>query len=1009
MVSLPEPQKPAETLQGPSGPGGDPAWKPRSTLLGTLLANRYRITAALGQGSTGAVFRADDVLLKRPVAIRILVPRLAQHAPLITEIRARIEKNTERDPEALVNLVDITDVGMTLEGEVFIVTDFLDGDHLSTMLTRGGRLPWTRARSLLIRLGQILHGFHRQGIVVGTLEARHCFAVRAKAKQEAIKIVHNAILEHLAGAIGPTGGHGVAMLARYVAPERICGEPLDARTDVYSLGIIAYELLTGQLPFNDPNPIRLVSMHLQKAPPSPRSVAPDANIPPEIEALLLKCLAKDPAERFPTMEALTDALTAISETADVPAIATTPVAASAIPAPPVAASAIPASPVAAPPIPTPALSAVPSAHSVPVAAPRIPSTPISVRPSSSSSAVPAAPSPPVASGPSVLAMASRPATAPVLGGSITESGKLRLPPPPTLGGPRGTSGPLPASPTLGATPPSLGLPPPPSLPSAPAPTPIVRAPSIPVPSATLPAGTVAAPVGLPRPSSAVPSATLPAGAIPAPTATLPATSAAPVPSTSPLAAIPPASPLASPVHTTSPFTAASALAAVPSTSPIAPAPSASPLAAASTSPLAGPVPSTSSPAPAAVVPASAAPVPSAILATADMNAGAVEEDPARLRARIAAFAADEARRKNPLRAVPASAMAETRIGPAPTRPPTPIVDDEPPAPTPIAKPVVATPIAKPVVATPAARPVEAPRLQVVPQHPPEPALTPAASLSDGTLDEPPRRRGWLVGGIVGAVMAAGIAALVLTSPSFMAERTRETPTKIAAPIGAIPERAVVTPTKIAESDPPALPERGTSVVAPETPDTKSAEPADTKPVEPTPDTKSAEPTPDTKSAEPTPDSKTAAVDPPKKTKKKARRNYDFEEEEPREKDVFDQLREHMAAKKAAEEARAAAMAGNAPPAAPTPAPTPAAPPEKSEADKTLDRARVASSNGNHTLAYSLAKQAYAQGKSPDALELMGVSACRSKNADGARSAVGSLTGTRRNAVMIACTQSGITL
>jgi len=414
-----------------------------------------------------------------------------------------------------------------------------------------------------------------------------------------------------------------------------------------------------------------------------------------------------------------------------------------------------------------------------------------------------------------------------------------------------------------------------------------------------------------------------------------------------------------------------------------------------------------------------------------VNAGPVEEDPVRLRARIAAFAADEARRKNPLRAVPASAMAETRIGLAPARPPTPIVDDEPPAPTsrpsgpdptsrpsgpdptsrpsgpdPTSRPSGPDPTSRPSgaptsrpsgpdpatvakpVATPAAKPVEAaPRLQIVPQ----PALTPAASLSDGTLDEPPRGRGWLVGGIVGVVMAAGIAALVLTSPSFMAERTRETPTKIAAPIGAIPERAVVTPTKIAEADPSATPERGTAVVAPETPDTKSAEPTDPTPAEPT-------------------DTKPAAVDPPKKTKKKARRNYDFEDDEPREKDVFDQLREHMAAKKAAEDARAAAMAGNAPP---TPAPTPPpAPAEKTEADKareTLERARVASSNGNHSLAYSLAKQAYAQGKSPDALELMGVSACRAKNADGARSAVGSLTGTRRNAVMIACTQSGITL
>ena len=970
MVSLPEPHKAASPAVDNS------AWKPRSTLLGTLLANRYRITGALGQGSTGAVFRADDVLLKRPVAIRILAPNLAQHAPLIAQIRTRIEDNQQRDQESLVNLVDITDVGMTLEGEVFIASDFLDGDHLSTMLTRGGRLPWGRARSLLIRLGQILHGFHRQGIVVGTLEARHCYAVRAKAKQEAIKIVHNAILEHLAGAIGPGGGHGVAMLARYVAPERICGEPLDARTDVYSLGVIAYELLTGTLPFTDSNPIRLVSMHLQKAPPSPRSVAPDADIPDAVEALLLKCLAKDPNERFPTMEALTDALNAIPESDAATAVA------------PAASIATAAATVVAPLVATPAPPAPLTASlgpAVPISAPRIPSTPISAR-ASTPIAAPSAPATPVVATPVVATpvvtaptsplAAARPASVPA---TLTESGKLRLPPPPTLGGPRTPSGPSPSAPAS-ARPPTLGLaaalPPPPSLPPAPAPAPAPRAPSIPVPSATLPAGTVPAPA-TPVSSVRQPSAVVPAAAI-----------VSPIPAPTPPAASPEPPAVAD---------ATASAAPVPSAI-IAPA-SATPVPSAVTAPNT----------------TVAAPVPSAILATADVGAAA-DADPARMRARIAAFAADEVRRKNPLRAVPASAMAETRIGPAPTRPPTPVVDDEPSAPRPAARPIVAA-AATPIVA-PAAKPVEAParpveaasRLQAVQARPAEPALTPAASFSDGQLDEPPRRRGWLIGGIVGLAMAAGIAALVVTSPSFMADRARDNPTKIAAVQGQIPERVVSTPTKIAEAPTPAEPERGTGVVAPDTsptPDAATPTP-DAKPVDPPPDTKPADPAPDTKLDAP-PDAKAAAVDPPKKTKKKIRRNFDFEDEEPREKDVFDQLREHMEAKKAAEAARAAAMAGQQP--APTPTPPPAAPAEKPDdrARETLDRARQASSSGNHSLAYTLAKQAYSIGKSLDALELMGVSACRAKNADGARTAVGSLTGTRRNAVMIACTQSGITL
>ena len=989
MVSLPDSPKSA-----PSD-GPDAAWKPRSTLLGTLLANRYRITGAIGQGSTGAVFRADDVLLHRPVAIRILAPALAHQPQLISQIRSRIEQNAARDQEALVNLVDITDVGMTLEGEVFIATDFLDGDHLSTMLARGGRLPWARARTLVIRLGQILHGFHRQGIVAGTLEARHCYAVRSKVKAEAIKIVHNAILEHLAGAIGPGGGHGVAMLARYVAPERICGEPLDARTDVYSLGVIAYELLTGSPPFVDTNPIRLVSMHLQKPPPSPRSVAPDARIPEAVEALLLKCLAKDPKDRFPDMEALTEALAAIPETATDAATAAAPplptpaanIPLPAVPTPaaplqaPAASTPLPAPPLQAPAASTP-LPAVPAPAAplqTPLASAPLPAAPAAASPISvlaaASRPVPAAPltAPPVIpSVPSPGAGPGRPHTMPL--GSSTESGKLRLPPPPTLGGaPRGVSGPVPVS--LPGRPPTLGLaaalPPPPSLP--PVPTPVARPASIPVPSATLPPGSI------PRPA---------AHSAPVPSATSPITAATstPVPSDTSPAGVP-----------------------VPSASRAASTPV--PAAILSAAAIATPVPPPAQPAPSASS-TDTAPVPSAILATAE-SAVKPEEDPVKLRSRIAAFAADEARRRNPLRNIPASAIAETRIGPAPSRP---IVDDEParPAPSVAAAPprpaavIVAAPDPRPIVDNEPARPSKpasspltqaAPRLQVVPASPPAPELTETAD------DEPPRRRGWLVGGIVTLVAAAGVATLVLTSPSFLASRTADptTPTKIAAPIGDIPERANVTPTKIAEAQIPPAPDRGTAVVDP---------PADTTPP-PAEDPKPADTTPPA-DAVIAPDTKTDTPAPTKKNQtKKRRRSYEPEDDEPREKDIFDQVREHMEAKKAAEAARLAAAQGGSASPPPTPAPQPApAPAEKTDADKareTLERARQASSNGNPSLAYSLARQAYNLGKSLDALELMGVAACKAKMEDNARFALGSLTGTRRNAVKIACTQSGITL
>ncbi|MBK9757784.1 MAG: protein kinase [Nannocystis sp.] len=576
------------------------AWKPRSALAGTLLANRYRIAGLIGQGSTGAVFRADDIISGKPVAVRVLVPTLAQQPGLIPRIRARIERNNaiqQRDPAALINLVDIFDVGMTLEGELFVVSDRLDGDHLATMLSHNGRLPWSRARSLLIRLCQIVHGLHAEGIILGGLEARHCYAIRGKNKHEAIKVVNNAVIEQLASTIGPHAGHGATVLARYIAPEQACGEPIDARSDVYSFGVIAYELLSGSVPFTDANPVRLVSMHLQCRPRPPREVAPDAEIPAEVEAVLLRSLAKDPADRFPTMDAFAAALIAVPEsslpagahtvvsastaaseipTAPVdaaptaaqapasPIPAATPVAAPATPAP-VAADATPATPpVADATTATPPVTDAPAPATTPVAvaatnAPAPATPPVTdaapATPPVADAPAPAAPpvttvSDPAPSAPNVPTPARRAASIPThvtLPPGSLSSDMIRGAAAPPMPGTAARPATLP--PTLGG----LRLPPPPSLgrPSTIPPGGLILPPppSLGVPSATPRTPSTASPTarpgsGVPLPTPRAPSAALPAGtllrsglaATPEPTA-VPAASK-PVLSDSPVAPVP---------------------------------------------------------------------------------------------------------------------------------------------------------------------------------------------------------------------------------------------------------------------------------------------------------------------------------------------------------------------------------------------------------------------------------------------------------------------------------------
>ncbi|MFZ6181802.1 protein kinase domain-containing protein [Nannocystis pusilla] len=986
------------------------AWKPRSALLGVLLANRYRITQSIGQGSTGAVYRADDLLMNRPVAVRILVPSLAQNPALVSRIRARIDRNVkiqQQQPDALVNLVDAFDVGMTLEGELFIVTDFLDGDHLSAMLERGGRLPWSRARHLFIRLSQLLQALHERGIVLGTLQAQHCYAVRNRPKNEAIKIVSTAVLEHIATNLGPSAGEVGVQMARYAAPEQGCGEPIDIRTDVYSFGIIAYELLTGKVPFNDTNPIRLVAQHLHATPMPLRQAAPDAEIPAAVEEVVLKALAKSPADRHPSMEAFVAALSAIpADEAGTPAVA----------------AAVAAEPAPAPtPPPPPPAPPKPLASTLPVSSDNL-----------------SAPVPPVSSaaaaGAAVEEAHPLPSTAPAkIAPSVVMRGLIDAPATP----------PGPPPPTSIAPPPPVGPRRPPSI-AVPTLIPSQRKPSEPVAAAPAspamsegtaekaaeptPPAPAEAPVPPPPPFAAAPEPTPPppppaaAPAAPEPAAPAPA-AAEPAPA-APAAAAPAAAVAAAPV-TPAPAAGEPTPAAPVAAAPVAPAPAAAeptpatpvaaePVAAAVTAAVAAPVapaPVTAAPVTPAPVAAEPPPPPAPAPVTAAPPPPAPSDRPAeapRPAEIVRIPAPGDSARATASESMRASVLHDSMRAPADSiRAPAPADSVRAPAPAdsgraraPAAE-IVAVPAALssqpdelPPTASMSARRVaaadvhpDALRAAALRQSQSGERLTSSAELrpTESIIAELPKRKTpWVAIIGLGAALAAGAAAYIQTEPELAPQGNRAVtppPAKVepkpAPPVKAEPPP---TPTKVEPPPPDPVP-----IVAP---------PADPEP----------------------PPADVETEEPKKKKKKRAKAAEPEEEEE----DLFDQVRKHMEAKKAQEEAyKKAAEAGTSLPGpaptpaatnpTPAPAPKPAAEDPATKAKDTLDRARQAAQQGNHPLAYSLAKQANALARTQEAIELMGVSACKAGNADNAKSAADQLTGARRSAVYSACAGNGITL
>lgn len=287
-------------------------------LTGTLLDRRYRITGLLGKGGMGFVYAAQHVGLEQRVAIKVLSPRFADEERyrerFIREARSA-SKIKHR------NVVRITDFGETPDGSVYFAMEFLEGHDLGAELKKVGPMKWPRARYVLLQAVGALRAAHAKDIIHRDIKPANCFLTADKDEGvvDFVKLLDFGIAKvgsesHAeAQGKGLTGTGEVFGTAAYMSPEQAAGGELDARSDVYSLGVMAYEMLTGQVPFSGINSIHVITRHLNDSPQPLRELDPE--IPERVEALVLRCLAKQPAERFESMGALEGELRAIPESA----------------------------------------------------------------------------------------------------------------------------------------------------------------------------------------------------------------------------------------------------------------------------------------------------------------------------------------------------------------------------------------------------------------------------------------------------------------------------------------------------------------------------------------------------------------------------------------------------------------------------------------------------------------------------------------------------------------------
>lgn len=269
--------------------------------LGPAKLDRYILVRSVAHTGMSDVYEAKHEFTKRPVALKLISASAAQDDDTAKRLRREGRAASAMgDP----NIVDITDFGVDDDGSVYMVMEWLDGKTVRELLEEGP-IATDVALDLASQTASGLASAHSIGVVHRDVKPENLMVVAGKDGSRLLKILDFGIAKVAGRELEKLTRTGTIVgTPAYMSPEQARGEAVDARSDVYSLGCVIYELFTGMPPFSSASAMEVVLMHVSTEATVPSALVPTRQIPPAVDAVIMRCLAKEPAERFPSMMAL---------------------------------------------------------------------------------------------------------------------------------------------------------------------------------------------------------------------------------------------------------------------------------------------------------------------------------------------------------------------------------------------------------------------------------------------------------------------------------------------------------------------------------------------------------------------------------------------------------------------------------------------------------------------------------------------------------------------------------